>query len=603
MTKDIEIMVREALASAYGEGSDTQYQVGFAGEGERKSQYIIDHLQRQAAIGPLRLEQLGYLSIGGADGSEIEAVFASTAISRAVLLEHSQEAAAVARSKAVVLKRAGKELVVLQGDATATIDDCLVVLDGWRCEGLISGLVCSAQGVLHELSRRSKGFDLHVFIGKLFRNPEWQTCAFYSREPCVPEGWPREVQIKLPALNNDLLVRFARYVRDRLSMEGDPQAIANGWVVMPSVLAIETLHKLVRNHSLARTGHELGEQLTEFDPLEVKKRLENSVAGMRVTVERVATIGFKNALEQHKVEYSSVDLKPLSLPRTHSEIIGFACTYPQQAPPVQAGVPEIQRAATPVDLAGTDVDRIFQGEVSPNGVLRWMSQFSPGDRPVINEILRSFNYYGQARLEELCKALHVEILDRTIGFKVMYVGFGGAAKSGPGVAYNFRRANGLPGDAFLEEGALPFHGENTILVFLDDIVATGHQAAKHWEELRFLGKITPGTRVLLATLVATDAGLRYVQEHSELEPCCADRIRSEGNPLLTGAGKDRFAEVGSLYGRRIEPRAPLGYEGSCLLVGFRHATPDNTLPIFWRRTALWEPLLLQSGSSRIATDD
>ena len=374
---DLNAVIREAIANAYNEGEDKSYQNAFADEGARKSQYIVDHLKREALISPVRLSELGYLSIGGADGSEIEAVMQSTGIRKGLLLEFDQRAAAAASIRADRLGVSGKELRIVIGDANTHLDSCLKIFSDWRCADGLTGLVCSAQGLLHELPTRSKDFKLPIFVSKLFRGG-WSACYFYSREPGNVEGWPPLVQIRIPNLAGTELLRFAKYVRDRLDFrQSEPEELSNDWVVMPSNLAIEALHKLIRNDSLARRGYELGEKLTSFEPIEFAHLLEGAVPGMRVNVERVTTVGFKEALRLYDVQFRTIDYKLLAIPKTHAEIVGVYCAVPDRSlsGPLNLENVWIPSPATPTSMAELDVESIFQGEVSRHKVQLWLEQF------------------------------------------------------------------------------------------------------------------------------------------------------------------------------------------------------------------------------------
>jgi hypothetical protein len=193
MQRDLSHRIDELIAQAYGEAdTDTDYQGRFANEGLRKAEYVVDDLRYRESQGLVQPERLAYLCIGGADGSEAAYVLSETAISKAVMIEISAEGGAVASNRAADLKRHGKQFVVLQGDATGLLDDALDVVDKWRKSGAIDGLVCSAQGVLHELPARSPGFDLPVFLGKVFRNPDWQVRRVLFKGAVGSEGLATE---------------------------------------------------------------------------------------------------------------------------------------------------------------------------------------------------------------------------------------------------------------------------------------------------------------------------------------------------------------------------------------------------------------------------
>lgn len=76
-------------------GADTSqiasedYQRQFASEGLRKADYIIADLKAKSSETDESLAEYCYLSIGGADGSEIEAVLTNTEIRHGILIEKS----------------------------------------------------------------------------------------------------------------------------------------------------------------------------------------------------------------------------------------------------------------------------------------------------------------------------------------------------------------------------------------------------------------------------------------------------------------------------------------------------------------------------------
>jgi hypothetical protein len=610
LKRDLKKTIDELLNSAYQQGeADTDYHESFAVEGGRKAQYIIDDLRYREARGQLRTNEMGYLCIGGADGSEVEQVLTDTGIAKAVMIEYGDVAVHWAAPRIERLATRGKQFVVLHGDATARLDTALQTLEAWCTSGEISGLVCSAQAVLHELPTRSPGFDLPIFLGKLFRHPDWQTCAFYSREPCTPAGWPQHVRIRVAHLNGADLARAAQYVRDRLRMVGIPEVLASDWVGLPAMLAVETLHKLIRGSSIRRIGYELGEQLTGFDPLAVKDHLEHYLEEMRVTVDQVTTSGFKKALEDYDVQYVGHNSECLPVPKTHSEIIGIVPLPPQEAPPESDQEPPPQvRDGTPEAADSVAFSNPFGDDVSDAEIRKWLDQFERADRPTIARLLGRFTYIDLSRVRTLSVALHREVQAR-LGAAVsdsVFVPMGGAAKSGGLIAYFYRRENGLPAERFVDYSSLLRQGgpKAGAVVLLDDLLASGHQAAAEWQKLTHC--VPVGSRILLATLVACEAGERYIEERTDLAVCSALRLTRADEPLdpasnvfATEQERTQAAQILSKYGKRLAPSAPLGYAGSGLLLGFAHGTPDNSLPIFWSRAGAWVPLLAAGGSKRI----
>jgi hypothetical protein len=607
---DLQTRIDELFPKAYQEGElDDEYQDTFAEEGYRKAQYIIDDLNYREAKGQLSTIDLGYLCIGGADGSEVKQILTGTDISLAVMIEMSDSAVRRAAVIANELAKQSKTLTILQGDATARLDDGLKTLEDWCAAGNISGLVCSAQGVLHELPWRSPRYDLVTFLGKLFRGKGWKTGLFYSREPCTPTGWSDEVRIRIPTLEAEQLARTAKYVRDRLRMSGKPEVLASNWVQLPAMLAVETLHKLLRGGSISRIEYELGEQLTGFDALAVKRHLQSYIENMRVSVEQITTLGFKEALQEYEVEYVGHDSECLPVPRTHSEIIGFFAVDRPIAPsaePVPIYEPSAEHSTTNSKPVFTNP---FGNDVTDERIANWLRQFEPDEQPLIAELLKRFTYISLDQLRPLSTGLHSIVmasLQENVS-DTWFVPVGGVAKSGGLISYFYRVANQIPEEQFIDYAGLAAQQnlKNKSVVLLDDLLGTGHQATYEYKRLRELIDIPASCKIILATLVGGETGIRYITERTDLTPCSALQVTRYDDPLdpafdlFDGENLSRLRAILRKYGERLAPGNPFGYAGSALLVAFAHSTPDNSLPIFWSNKDSWLPLLQRGGSSRM----
>ena len=56
--------------------------------------------------------------------------------------------------------------------------------------------------------------------------------------------------------------------------------------------------------------------------------------------------------------------------------------------------------------------------------------------------------------------------------------------------------------------------------------------------------------------------------------------------ILRDSAKDRLATIGE----PLFPHNSLGYRDMALTIAFAHNTPDNTLPIIWKKNEEWQPL-------------
>lgn len=259
--EDMAQRIRNAVGGAYftSRRNDAGYQEAFQNAGREKAQSV---LQKFSTIPNERQRRYAYVSIGGADGSEIAWAMNNSPISRGVMIEFGTEAAAIARKRIPKLNEVQKALVVIEGDATQKLDEVIACLDEWKQSIGIDGIVVSAQSVLHELPHRSPGYKPNVFFGKLFKG--WDNILVCCREPCAPQQWPEIVEIKLKGVDAEALAAMAQYIKDRLVFNGDVYAMPDDFVHMPANLAVETLFKVLYLDDTF--AYEMGERLTAFDP-------------------------------------------------------------------------------------------------------------------------------------------------------------------------------------------------------------------------------------------------------------------------------------------------------------------------------------------------
>ena len=71
----------------------------------------------------------------------------------------------------------------------------------------------------------------------------------------------------------------------------------------------------------------------------------------------------------------------------------------------------------------------------------------------------------------------------------------------------------------------------------------------------------------------------------------SDKCFSDSSMLFsTLTEKKRAESICKKIGELLEPKFPLGYSNCQLTIAFPMNCPNNTLPIFWKKTANWEPL-------------
>ena len=249
-------------------------------------------------------------------------------------------------------------------------------------------------------------------------------------------------------------------------------------------------------------------------------------------------------------------------------------------------------------------------------------------------LLSEFLYFGHPQMRELLRAMFVYLIRQPLTVSVReqmnwaqdfegvhkgflselessrFLGLGNPAESGTHILYDFRLANRLPLNLFLNPYDLisgPLDDTNTKwlfpqvhrLVVIDDFCGTGKQAVQLGEKMipvlrRIACRSKIDIEVWYLTVAGTTGGMKKVREAnvfdvvrtvSELD--VAYKVFHEQSNFYGGSA-DHLAkadgeQIVGHYGRKLEPDEPFGYKDSQLLIGFHHNVPDNTLPILSRQ--------------------
>jgi hypothetical protein len=246
-------------------------------------------------------------------------------------------------------------------------------------------------------------------------------------------------------------------------------------------------------------------------------------------------------------------------------------------------------------------------------------------------LLQQFIYFGKAEIDALLYAMfrdHIlypqvqrcldinpslddfgirQSLENAVG-RMKIVPVGDVSESAAMLTYRLRQEAGLPPDAIktvveVLEALSKHPGSIDHVVLTDDFLGTGNQLCeKHADQVAKLKSL--GVRVEYVALVAMQRGVDNVRRGnlfddvtpvilldrsyslSELPCVLLDEI--EKSLPLTRLECLRVVEN---YGAKLYPN-PLGYENCGVMIGFHHNTPDNALPLFWKKskTHKWTPV-------------
>lgn len=320
LSKRLRENIREfyiSAARADPSEQDERYQASF--DGTAKAKELLQFIERRNDVSLL---DSAYVSIGGADGSEIVHVLRNSPVRFGILVEASDHGAALARKGSDLLKSSGKELVVLQGDAMQRIRDCGGILSGWSRNGSVQSVILSLQSVLHELPSRSPLYDPNVLLASVFE--PFRRRVLYSREPAKPKEWPPVVHIRMKDVAGSDLEGVARHVNDALSFKDDRIAVlADGFVQMSAELAVEVLFKLLYCRDPERYRYEMQEKLTGFEPETFCRVLRNYIGPPEnVEYEYCLTETFRAHYRLWEVEARTPTNDRLGLPKAFVRITG-----------------------------------------------------------------------------------------------------------------------------------------------------------------------------------------------------------------------------------------------------------------------------------------
>ena len=346
-----------------------QYYKDFFQSGVNKGKFIADDLEDLARDRPeLKLERCAYLSIGGADGTEIQYVLEHTPMRYGLLQDFSPEIWNTARERQQQLEKVGKKLDVKIGDVSQQITTCKNQLLQWRREGLIDGLVCSAQAVLHELPSRSPGFDIEFVLGEMFW--DWNPCLVYCREPCKPEGWPERIKLSLgtPPAGSEFIEAFANQLKMFVGIDATVRRAGPHHVTLSGELAVEMLTKLfyIRDY-----GHEIGEQATYWPATLLASKIQQTLEAHGPTMvkhETLTTNSFENRYHALGVDARNPDTdQRLPLPKVFVRIRGIRWSPAAASPEVPEPPAEPVVAPPPLVEGSLDEGGFAKLVASPEG--------------------------------------------------------------------------------------------------------------------------------------------------------------------------------------------------------------------------------------------
>jgi hypothetical protein len=193
--------------------------------------------------------------------------------------------------------------------------------------------------------------------------------------------------------------------------------------------------------------------------------------------------------------------------------------------------------------------------------------------------------------------------------KCIFVGYGKAGKSGPSMVYFFKQSHDLEQIKYAEMFEFLHTSQDFTSIervfLLDDFLGSGEQAITTWfksiEGTSFedISKKYPHLKFTYLVLLGFKDGIRALEESTPLKVIFGEELDerfkcfSNVSVIYEDSGeREKAREVMEQKGRILYRDYPLGYDDMELAVSFHHNTPDNSLPVIWKRMddGTWYPL-------------
>jgi len=192
--------------------------------------------------------------------------------------------------------------------------------------------------------------------------------------------------------------------------------------------------------------------------------------------------------------------------------------------------------------------------------------------------------------------------------KCIFVGYGKAGKSGQSMVYPFRQSHDIKNLKYMEMFELLHTSEDFSTIkyvfLLDDFVGSGNQAQTTWrnkidgKSFDDVHKENPQLEFIYLALVGFKGGKEEIEkklpikvilgeELDERFKCFSDVSIIYTDPNIRKKARKVMEEKG-----RMLYKYPLGYDNMELTVAFSHNTPNNSLPVIWKKMpdGSWYPL-------------
>jgi hypothetical protein len=275
-------------------------------------------------------------------------------------------------------------------------------------------------------------------------------------------------------------------------------------------------------------------------------------------------------------------------------------------------------------------NNFWNGKISTDVFTNWLENFD-GDEELYYALkladniyfytFQEINYLCETVFLRRCKSYFFENFFPSSGvdfhrwFKdviskhSIFIGLGSAEKSGKMILPIFNKACSSFQFETMEEFEF-LHtcrdlGHIRFVFIIDDFIGSGNQAVEYWKtekegksyHSRF--QEMPKTSFIYLSLVGMKDGKDLIERKTPLKVFIGDllddRFRCFSDSTIIFKDpyeREKAKRIMETKGLMLCKHHPLGYENSQLAIAFHHNTPDNTLPVIWKKMSdnSWHPL-------------
>lgn len=218
----------------------------------------------------------------------------------------------------------------------------------------------------------------------------------------------------------------------------------------------------------------------------------------------------------------------------------------------------------------------------PDSILKWKNQTNISWKTVI-KLLRNIKIFDAREIRNIIK----EVINQNnflFNQENCYItSFGDTGKSGNIVLYEFTHAINKKNYKFIEPWEIPRLPEESLIVFVDDLIGTGKQSLKHINEKLNL-TLNPSHKPYLLCLCATPEGIKKVTENTNFKILCGTTLETKSSQFYSNEckifnenEKNNLIQMNKL----LKNDRYFDFDKG-LLISFYYSVPNSTMPIIWK---------------------